>query len=261
MRSSTTIPQTTHQAVRIIIPYPLGVVFEQRMTQTILHKPTRVLLADDHALVRAGIRALLDRTPDIEVVGESGDGLETLEMVNSKSPDLVLLDISMPGLNGMEVLEGIHRDFSQTRVIILTIHDDPAYAVAAIRAGADGYLPKKAAGDELVRAINAVMHGDTYLSPEISKESVADYKVAAETELTPRQLDVLRMIAEGYSTKEIARGLNISAKTVETHRALLMQRLNIHDVAGLVRYAIKTGLVKMSFLLLMMSSLPSSGHS
>jgi DNA-binding NarL/FixJ family response regulator len=163
--------------------------------------------------------------------------------------DLVLLDISMPGLSGMEVLERINEEYPEVRVIILTIHDDPAYAVGAIRAGADGYLPKKAAGDELVRAIRAVMQGATYLSPEISKESLAEYKSTVHSEeLTPRQLDVLRMIAEGYSTKEIARGLNISAKTVETHRALLMQRLNIHDVAGLVRYAIKTGLVKMSFL-------------
>lgn len=209
----------------------------------------RVLLADDHALVRAGIKALLDNTPDIEVVAESGNGIQALELMKTTALDLVLLDISMPGLSGMEVLERINEEYRKVKVIILTIHDDPAYAVGAIRAGADGYLPKKAAGDELVRAIRAVMQGETYLSPEISKESLAEYKSTVRSEeLTPRQLDVLRMIAEGYSTKEIARGLNISAKTVETHRALLMQRLNIHDVAGLVRYAIKTGLVKMSFL-------------
>jgi DNA-binding NarL/FixJ family response regulator len=212
-------------------------------------KMIRVLLADDHALVRAGIKALLDNTPDIEVVAESGNGIQALELMKTTALDLVLLDISMPGLSGMEVLERINEEYRKVKVIILTIHDDPAYAVGAIRAGADGYLPKKAAGDELVRAIRAVMQGETYLSPEISKESLAEYKSTVRSEeLTPRQLDVLRMIAEGYSTKEIARGLNISAKTVETHRALLMQRLNIHDVAGLVRYAIKTGLVKMSFL-------------
>lgn len=212
-------------------------------------KTIRVLLADDHALVRAGIKALLDNTQDIEVVAESGNGIQALELLKTTALDLVLLDISMPGLSGMEVLERINEEYQEVKVIILTIHDDPAYAVGAIRAGADGYLPKKAAGDELVRAIRAVMQGETYLSPEISKESLAEYKSTVRSEeLTPRQLDVLRMIAEGYSTKEIARGLNISAKTVETHRALLMQRLNIHDVAGLVRYAIKTGLVKMSFL-------------
>lgn len=217
-------------------------------------KPIRVLLADDHALVRAGLQALLDKTPDIQVVGQSGDGLQTLELVESTSPDVVLLDISMPGLNGMEVLERLRLTHPQVRVIILTIHDDPAYAVGAVRAGANGYLPKKAAGEELAAAMRAVMQGDTYLSPEISKESLADYKAAVNEgrneELTPRQLDVLRMIAEGYSTKEIARGLNISAKTVETHRALLMQRLDIYDVASLVRYAIKTGLVKMSLLVI-----------
>ncbi|HEY7785335.1 MAG TPA: response regulator transcription factor [Pyrinomonadaceae bacterium] len=210
----------------------------------------RVLLADDHALVRAGIRALLDQTEDIEVVAEAGDGLETIELAKQHQPDLVLLDITMPGATGLEVLEKLGKEFPSLKVIILTIHDNPAYAVGAIRAGAHGYLPKKAASDELVRAIRAVMHGETYLSPEISKDALADYKSTVSDEgrteeLTPRQIDVLRMIAEGYSTKEIARGLNISAKTVETHRALLMQRLNIHDVAGLVRYAIKTGLVKM----------------
>lgn len=210
----------------------------------------RVLLADDHALVRAGIRALLDQTEDIKVVAEAGDGLETIELAKQHQPDLVLLDITMPGATGLEVLEKLGKEFPSLKVIILTIHDNPAYAVGAIRAGAHGYLPKKAASDELVRAIRAVMHGETYLSPEISKDALADYKSTVSDEgrteeLTPRQIDVLRMIAEGYSTKEIARGLNISAKTVETHRALLMQRLNIHDVAGLVRYAIKTGLVKM----------------
>lgn len=213
-------------------------------------KPIRVLLADDHALVRAGLRALLDKTSDIQVIAESGNGPETLEFVEKYKPDLVLLDITMPQLSGLEVLEKLHRNSPAVRVIILTIHDDPAYAVGALRAGADGYLPKKAAGDEMVKAIRVVMNGESYLSPEISREALADYKAAVDDggrleELTPRQLDVLRMIAEGYSTKEIARGLNISAKTVETHRALLMQRLNIHDVAGLVRYAIKTGLVKM----------------
>jgi DNA-binding NarL/FixJ family response regulator len=216
-------------------------------------KPICVLLADDHALVRAGIRALLDRNKDIKVVAEAGNGAETVQLVRDAKPDLVLLDITMPDLSGLDVLEELQRGFPEVRVIILTIHDNPAYAVSALRAGADGYLPKKAASDELVRAIRTVMQGQTYLSPEISKDGLADYKATAldegrAEELTPRQLDVLRMIAEGYSTKEIARALNISVKTVETHRALLMQRLDIHDVAGLVRYAIKTGLVKMSWV-------------
>ncbi len=213
-------------------------------------KPIRVLLADDHALVRAGIRALLEKTAiNIQVVAEAGDGAEALAVIEAHQPDAVLLDITMPGLSGLEVLEKIKQNFSGIRVIILTIHDNPAYAVRALRAGAHGYLPKKAASDELVEALEVVMQGDTYLSPEISKDSVGDYQEAigedaSPGELTPRQIDVLRMIAEGYNTKEIARGLNISAKTVETHRALLMEC--IHDVAGLVRYAIKKGLVKIA---------------
>ncbi|HKZ01759.1 MAG TPA: response regulator transcription factor [Pyrinomonadaceae bacterium] len=230
-------------------------------------RPIRVLLADDHALVRAGIQALLEKIPDIEVVAQAGDGVVALELVRTFQPDLVLLDISMPELNGLEVVERLKREFPHIRVIILTIHDEPAYAVDALRAGANGYLPKKAASDELVCAIHTVMLGETYLSPEISKGSLADYHSSMISEgrveeLTPRQLDVLRMIAEGYSTKEIARGLNISAKTVETHRAALMERLDIHDVAGLVRFAIKTGLVKMAIgFLLLTRALSSFSHS
>lgn len=215
-------------------------------------EPLRVLLADDHAMVRAGIRALLEKIPDIQVVAEAGSGRETLTLISEHRPDLLLLDIAMPDLSGLEVLAELQQGQLSIKVIILTIHDNPAYAVSALRAGANGYLPKKAAGEELVKAIGAVMLGETYLSPAISSEVFAESKEAGlpaeivpAEELTPRQRDVLRMIAEGYSTKEIARTLNISVKTVETHRALLMQRLDIHDVAGLVRYAIRTGVTRI----------------
>lgn len=215
----------------------------------------RVLLADDHTLVRAGIRALLERTDEIEVVGEAGDGYEALDLIRRQRPELVLLDMMMPGLGGLEVLKRIKEDSPSTRVIILSVHDAEEYAVSALRGGAVGYLPKKAAIGELEEAIDRVMRGEEYVSHEISGGTGLDYKSGTTgdrrmtgdrritTELTPRQRDVLRMIAEGQSTKEIAEVMNISAKTVETHRALLMDRLNIHDVAGLVRYAIKMGIV------------------
>lgn len=208
-----------------------------------------MLLADDHTLVRAGIRALLERTQEIEVVAEAGDGYETLDLIGQHKPDLVLLDMMMPGLSGLEVLAKIKEDSPSIRVIILSVHDTEEYAVKALRGGADGYLPKKAAIGELEEAIEKVMRGEEYVSREISGGTGLDYKSATagersiSTELTPRQRDVLKLIAEGRSTKQIAEVMNISAKTVETHRALLMNRLNIHDVAGLVRYAIKMGMV------------------
>lgn len=219
-------------------------------------KRNRVLLADDHTLVRAGIRALLERTDGIEVVGEAGDGYEALDLIRQQRPELVLLDMMMPGLTGLDVLKRIKEDWPSIRVIILSVHDSEEYAVKALRGGAVGYLPKKAAIGELEEAIEKVMRGEEYVSHEISRGPGLDYKTATgdrripgdrrlTAELTPRQRDVLRMIAEGQSTKEIAEVLNISAKTVETHRALLMDRLNIHDVAGLVRYAIKTGMVSI----------------
>jgi DNA-binding NarL/FixJ family response regulator len=221
-------------------------------------KTIRVLIADDYALFRAGIRALIEKTSDIEVVAESVNGLDALNGIKTHQPDLVLLDMTLPGLTGLE-LEKVHREFPDVRMIIMTTHENPGNALGALRAGAHGYLPKKAAGEELVRAIRSVMMGTTYVSPEVSRQSLSNYRAnvddeGAMKELTPRQLDVLRMIAEGYSTKEIARELNISSKTVESHRASLMQRLDIHDVAGLVRYAIKTGLVKMAISLILLEA-------
>ena len=211
----------------------------------------RLLLADDHALVRAGIRALAEKIEGVAIVAEASRGREALSLIRENRPDLVLLDITMPELNGFEVLDNLKKEFPGVRVVVLTVHDSEEYAVHAIRAGAHGFLPKSAAGSELELAIKAVMRGEFYLSPEFSKRAFLEHVADAAqgrsplAELTPRQREVLRMIAERHTTKDIARNLNISAKTVESHRAKLMERLDIHDVAGLVHYAIKTGLVRI----------------
>lgn len=212
--------------------------------------PTRILLVDDHALVRAGIRALIEGKPGIEVIAESGDGDEALRMIGELRPDLVLLDITMPTINGFEVLEQITKQYPQTRVIILTVHEGTEYAMRALRAGAAGYLPKSAATIELEDAITAVSHGGTYLSHEISQKTLFEYAQARTPQdllasLTTRQREILKLIAEGQSTKEIAGNLNISVKTVESHRAKLAENLGIHDVAGLVRFAIRMGLIQV----------------
>jgi len=212
--------------------------------------PTRILLVDDHALVRAGIRALIEGKPGIEVIAETGDGHEALRIIGKLHPNLVLLDITMPTMNGFEVLEQITKRFTETRVIILTVHDGTEYAMRALRAGAAGYLPKSAATIELEDAISAVAEGGTYLSHEISQKTLFEYAQAGTPQdllvsLTARQREILKLIAEGQSTKEIGRNLNISVKTVESHRAKLAEKLGIHDVAGLVRFAIRMGLIQV----------------
>ena len=211
-------------------------------------KTVEVLLADDHALVRAGIRALLERIEQVKVVGEAGDGQQALDLIKELEPDVVLLDLTMPGLSGFEVLKETSERFPHANMIVLSVHDTEEYAFHALRSGAVGYLPKSAASAELEEAIAKVSRGEKYLSPSIAREpSLASARVTTDvsTELTPRQVEVLTLISTGLSTKSIASELNISVKTVETHRAQLMERLNIHDVAGLVRYAIKKGLVKI----------------
>lgn len=215
-------------------------------------KPTRVLLADDHALVRAGIRALIDTTDGVEVVAEAGHGTEALRQIEKSLPDVVLLDITMPGMSGFEVLTQISMRFPDVRVIILTMHEAREYAIQALRAGAAGFIPKSAAAAELKQAIETVMQGKTYVSKETAQRSLPQIDETQELlqKLTARQRQILVMIAEGQSTKQIARNLNISVKTVETHRAQLTERLNIHDVAGLVRFAIRTGLVKIAIAIL-----------
>jgi DNA-binding NarL/FixJ family response regulator len=209
----------------------------------------RVLVADDHALVRAGIRALAERIEGVVVVAETGNGRDALRLIEELHPQVVLLDITMPELNGFDVLERTCQGFPDVSVIVLTVHEAAEYAVRALRIGAMGYLPKSAASAELALAIKTVVAHKKYVSPELSRRSFLEHAEEPAqsrgivTELTPRQLEVLRMIADGRTTKEIAQALYISVKTVESHRAQLMDRLNIHDVAGLVRHAIKVGLV------------------
>jgi DNA-binding NarL/FixJ family response regulator len=210
---------------------------------------TRILLADDHTLLRAGIRSLLEKMPGVEVVGEAADGREALNLVKELLPSIVLMDIAMAGLNGLEATARIAKEFPHTRVIILSMHANEEYVLQTLRAGAAGYLLKDAATAELELAIQAVARGDTYLSPAISKRVIEDYLGRTTGEkspmelLTPRQREILQLIAEGKTTKEMAFVLNVSVKTVETHRTQLMDRLNIHDVPGLVRHAMRMGLV------------------
>jgi DNA-binding NarL/FixJ family response regulator len=210
---------------------------------------TRVLLADDHVLVRAGIRALIERIPNVEVVGEASTGREALELVKSTLPNLVLLDIAMAELGGLEALPRITKDFPGVKVIILSAHANEEYVIRALRSGAAGYMLKDAATTELRLAIDSVSQDKTYLSPSISRAVINDYlqrvggPVSPLEQLTPRQREVLQLIGEGKNTKEIACDLAISVKTVESHRLQLMERLNIHDVPGLVRYTVRSGLV------------------
>jgi DNA-binding NarL/FixJ family response regulator len=211
--------------------------------------PIRVLLADDHVLVRAGIRALLEKIPNVKVVGEANTGREALELVRSKLPNLVLMDIAMTELGGLEALPRITKDSPTVKVIILSAHANEEYVIRALREGASGYMLKDSATTELELAINSVIQGKIYLSPSISRTVIDDYlqrvsgPVSPLEQLTPRQREILQLLAEGESTKEIAYNLNISVKTVEAHRLQLMERLNIHDVPGLVRYAVRSGLV------------------
>jgi DNA-binding NarL/FixJ family response regulator len=210
---------------------------------------TRVLLADDHTLVRAGLRKLLESIPDMEVVGEAGDGLELLELAERLQPQVVLMDIAMPRLNGLEATARIAKTWPHMRVLILSMHQNAEYVRQALRHGAAAYLLKDAAPLELEMALKAVLRGETYLSPSVSQGVMSDYVLRLRSEeqpadaLTPRQREVLQLIAEGQSTKEIARRLDLSVKTVETHRTQLMKQLDIHEVASLVRYAIRAGLV------------------
>ena len=212
-------------------------------------KAIGVLLADDHVLVRAGIRALIERIPHLEVVGEASTGREAAEMVKSKLPNLVLMDIGMTELGGLEALPRITKDFPGVKVIILSAHANEEYVIRALRSGAAGYLLKDSATTELELAIHSVIQGKVYLSPSISRRVIDDYLqrvggvVSPLDQLTSRQREILQLIAEGKNTKEVAADLEISVKTVESHRLQLMERLNIHDIPGLVRYAIRSGLV------------------
>ena len=212
-------------------------------------KSIRVLLADDHALVRAGIRSLLEQAGHVEVVAEADDGHQAVQLVEVHHPDVVLMDVSMPRLNGLEATRRVVEAHPTVRVLMLSVHSLEEYIWQALQAGASGYLLKNASAAELELAVTAVARGETYLSPAVSKHVIDGYLQRARSEpslsdrLTPRQREVLRLIAKGHTTKEVATLLNVSKKTVGTHRMQLMKRLGIHNVAGLVRYAVRTGLI------------------
>jgi len=210
----------------------------------------RVVLADDHTLVRAGIRSLLQEIEGVEVVGEAGDGATALRLVETHKPDVVLLDIGMPGMSGLEVASHLTRLEPPIRSIILSIHRTEEYVWEALRAGAVGYLMKDSAAAELEIAVRTVARGEQYLSPAIFRTVAnvdpSEERAAAETyaTLTPRQREVLERVAAGQTSKEIARELGVSYRTVEVHRMLLMRRLNVRDVTGLVRFASRAGLTR-----------------
>jgi DNA-binding NarL/FixJ family response regulator len=210
---------------------------------------TRVLLADDHNLVRAGIRSLLEKMTEIEVVAETGNGREAIELTKNLLPDVILMDIAIPGLNGLEALARLTKELPAVKVIILSMYANEEYVLQALRAGARGYLVKDVAVSELELAVRAVTRDEIHLSSRISRRVIASYlerlgnESSSLEELTPRQREIIQLIAEGNSTKDIAFLLKISVKTVEAHRQQVMARLGIHDVVGLVRYAMRTGLV------------------
>jgi DNA-binding NarL/FixJ family response regulator len=211
-------------------------------------KPIRVLLADDHTLFREGVRALLERAPGIVVVGEARDGREALELAERTLPDVVLMDVAMPGLDGLEATRQLARRAPRARVVVVSMREDREAIRELLRAGIAGYVLKGAASAELVRAVEVAGAGGCYLSPAVASLVVEDYAhgaahatAPAEVQLTPREREVLQLVVEGLSTAEIARRLRISRKTVEVHRANIGAKLQIRDVPGLVRYAIRRG--------------------
>jgi len=211
----------------------------------------RVLVIDDHAIVRDGICALLALTGDIEAVGEATNGREGLEMVKKLAPDVVLMDISMPLMDGLEATRRIHKEFPQTKVIVLTQYEDREYVLPVIEAGASGFVSKTAAASELTSAIRSVYRGDSFLSPSIARLLVEDYREMARAgksrdaseQLTNREREILKLLAEGHSTHEIAQMLVLSPKTVERHKTNLMAKLDIHNRLDLFKYALRKGMI------------------
>lgn len=212
---------------------------------------TRVLLADDHAVLRAGLKMLINSQPDMEVVGEASDGATAVQLCEQVDPDVVVMDIAMPGMNGLEATRQIRKRRLRTRVLALSMHANEEYLFQLLQAGGSGYVLKKAADTELLDAIRMVARGEIYLYPEVTKYLVRDYlqrlhegdtNVALDS-LTEREREVLRLVAEGYTTQEIAQQLVLSPKTVETHRAHIMDKLGLRSRSELVRYALRKGLL------------------
>jgi len=211
----------------------------------------RVLIADDHTLFRQGLVRLLESAPDLEVVGEAVDGREAIRLVEKTHPHVIIMDLSMPGLGGLEAIRRIRRIQCQAEVLVLSMHDDEVSVSQALQAGAVGYVVKTDNAEELLTAVRAAHRGQSYLSPSISRLVIEGYlqrrpteNVASSDKLTSREREILQLLAEGHSNKEIAKLLNLSVKTVETHRTNLMKKLGLHSLAELVRYAIRNGLVQ-----------------
>jgi len=213
--------------------------------------PIRVLLADDHTLIRAGLRMVVVSQPDFTVVGEASDGREAVALAEQLKPDVVVMDIGMPSLNGIEACRQIHDSLLGTQVIMLSMHSDEGYVLRALKAGAKGYMLKDSAEADLASAIRAVRAGKSFFSPAVSKILLEDYmrklkRTGAEDSfdlLSPREREVLQLVAEGKSSKEVANLLSLSVYTVETHRAKLMQKLNLHNIPELILYAVRKGVI------------------
>lgn len=207
----------------------------------------RVLLVDDHALLRLGLRALLSDADDIEVVGEAGDGQEALEQVRRLHPDVVLLDVAMPKMNGLMVVRQLHEEYPDIKVVMLTQYDNPEYVVPLLQAGAAGYVLKQDADIDLVGVVRSVYRGDSYLAPQAAKILLDAYTSMGPADpinlLTPREREVLILVAQGYTNREIANILHLSPKTVDVHRTRMMDKLDLHNVADVTRYAIRRRLV------------------
>jgi DNA-binding NarL/FixJ family response regulator len=209
-------------------------------------KRIRILLADDHAVVRQGFRMILAAHPDMEIVGEAGNGREAVELAERLKPEVVVMDVSMPELNGIEATRRLAASTPHSRVLALSMHKDSVYVREILRAGARGYLLKDSVADDLVSAVRAVASGEGYLSPQVSNAVLDDYRRHATNPidlLTSREREVLQMLAEGKTNKEIAGVLNLSPYTVEAHRGRVMEKLNVHTIADLVRFAVRNGLV------------------
>lgn len=212
-----------------------------------------LILADDHAVVRSGLRMLLEAQPDIEIVAEAESGVEAIEQVRAHRPTVILMDIQMPEITGIEATKEIRKFAPETAILALTMHEDDQYFFEMLQAGASGYVPKRAAPDELLRAIRTVARGEVFLYPSLATRLVKDYLEQADSgdepagydELTPREREVLILIAEGLSNAEIAEQLVISIKTVDRHRENIMHKLNLHSRIDLVKYAIRTGLIDL----------------
>ena len=211
----------------------------------------RIVIAEDHTILREGLRSLLSSNPEFEIVGEAGDGREAIQCVEKFKPDLILTDLSMPKMNGMEAIREIKKVSPEAKIIVLTVHKTEEYILATFKAGADGYLLKDSTHAELMMALKKVISGKQYISPEISEKVIEGYlegkkKLKPQTSfetLTPREREILKLIAEGYKNKKIADDLCLSVKTVEKHRANLMEKLNLHNVQALTTFAIEKGLI------------------